>query len=94
MLTPEYLGYAKKRNAKFPLDKQLTLTFNAQEIILATPVLKYYLQCGMKITKIDYLIEYMRGSVFKPFVDKMVGMRIKVGVSKNTVYRVSVSGFF
>ena len=65
MLQPKMLAYAGENNVKFPLDKQLTLTFNAKEIILATPMLKYYLDNGLKIDKIYYVVEYLKQAPFK-----------------------------
>ena len=87
MLTEEYLKYARSRNAKFPLDPQLTLTFNAQNIILATPLLKYYMDNGLKIEKVHYFVEYLPGEPFRPFIDKMVNMRIKATDDDNQLHQ-------
>jgi hypothetical protein len=50
MLCPEFRKFAKSRHMKFPLNKQLGLTFNATEIILCTPLLNYYLANGLIIS--------------------------------------------
>jgi hypothetical protein len=49
MMCDEFQRYADSCNMKFPLPKQLSLTFNAEKIILTTPVLKYYLENGLVI---------------------------------------------
>ena len=51
MLCEKFKQFAQSCNMKFPLEKQLSLTFNANEIILTTPTLKYYLDNGLIIKK-------------------------------------------
>ena len=76
MLTSEYQAWASARNAKFPTRPQLTLTFNATEIWLATPLLKYYMESGMLISKVYSAVEYTAQEPFRPFIDSMVKQRI------------------
>ena len=76
-MTSEYKDWADERNIKFPTDPQLTLTFNADGIWLASPLVQYYLQMGMKIDKLYSVVEYTSGKPFKKFVDAMVKKRIE-----------------
>jgi len=40
-------------------------------------MLAYYLNNGMKVTKLYYFVEYAAQTPFRPFVDKMVQKRIE-----------------
>jgi len=77
MLTEDYVKWATERKIKFPRGPQLTLTFNAEGILLSTPMLKYYLESGMVVSKLYYFVEYAAQTPFRSFVDKMVGKRIE-----------------
>lgn len=87
MLSPIMQEYAERKKVKFPMEKQLGLTFNAKEIVLATPLLRYYLQNGLKVTRIHYFVEYGRDMPFKPFVDKMVSMRVRATDEGNALHQ-------
>ena len=88
MLSSPLQTYAKLHKMKFPLDAQLTLTFNATGMILATPLLQYYLKNGLKITKIYYFVEYLKETPFKGFIDKMVAMRIEATLTNNELLQM------
>jgi hypothetical protein len=86
MLNPEFKQYANAKKIKFPLENQLSLTFNAEEIVLCTPILKFYLENGLQITKLHFFVEYKSQEPFKPFVNKMVKMRIKATEESNKLH--------
>ena len=45
------LADAKKRKRKFPYPCK-SMKFNAKEIVLTTPLLKFYLSHGLKVTNV------------------------------------------
>ena len=51
-------------------------TYNGVQLLLLTPLLQLYLQRGMKISNVTKVIQYVPGAAFKPFVEKVVSMRI------------------
>lgn len=76
MLDPSILEKAKSQGRTFPYETR-TLTWSAEEIILVTPLLRRYLQLGLKITKVYYAIQYAPTKPFDLFVDELVEERIK-----------------
>ena len=84
MLTSDYCEVADRKKKKFPLKEQLTLTFNANGIVLASPLVKYYIQNGLVVTNVYYFVEYIPDKVFKPFVNEMVKMRVQATIDDNS----------
>ena len=84
MLTPEYQELADRLKKKLPIPKQLTLTFNATGIVLASPLVKYYIQNGLVVTNVYYFVEYIPDNVFQPFVTEMVKMRVQATIDDNS----------
>ena len=74
---------AQKRNEKFPQEFN-TLTYNAKEIILTSPLIQFYQEIGMKISNVVWAIEYVKGQPFEKFVSEMVELRIKSHETGNT----------
>ena len=72
---------AENGNRTFPKEA-LCLTWNAENFLGVTPLLRFYLNIGMKITKIHYAVNYTRNRPFKKFVDDMVAVRV-AAVGKN-----------
>ena len=80
-LTEDYLcdtmkKLAQKNNRKLP-SRQLCITYNAENVLLNTDLLIYYLKCGLQIKKVNYAIEYLPGEAFEGFVDNLTKMRIE-----------------
>ena len=72
-LKPEY--YASKPD-DVPKEPVLTQIFNTQEpILLHSKVLEFYLELGCDIT-IEYFVQYKGEKCFKPFVDRVVNLRM------------------
>lgn len=76
MLHPEILKRAKEQGRTFPYETR-TLTWAADELVVVTPLLRRYLQLGLKIKKIHYAIQYAPTKPFRRFVDDLVEVRIK-----------------
>lgn len=76
MLHPDMLEKAKAKGRKFP-QTQKTLSWNAKEYIGCTPLLRFYMNLGMKVTNIQWALNYQRGKPFKGFVAELVEERIR-----------------
>lgn len=76
MLPPDILKEARDRKKEFPL-KAKTLCWNAIGFVGCTPLLKFYASLGMKISNLQWALEYESGKPFRPFVDELVEERIK-----------------
>ena len=61
---------------KFPR-RQLVITYNADGVLINTDLLRYYLKCGLKVTRIYYGMEYIPGKPFEEFVQTLTKMRIE-----------------
>ena len=61
MLNDKMKNIAKANNTKFPYDV-MTLVYDSDERILATPLLQFYLKLGLKIEHIYYAIQYIEVS--------------------------------
>lgn len=83
MIHENFKSFAKEKYRKFPLHQQLGLTFHATEIILVSPLLRFYLQNGLKVTKIYYFLQFSPEKCFKPYIDKLVKMRIEATDEKD-----------
>ena len=70
------LNQAKKANKKFPAE-MLCLTWNAKDFLGVTPLLRFYLNMGFRITKVHYAVNYTRGRPFAKFVADMVAVRVE-----------------
>ena len=76
LLSPETLEMANARKINFPFSAK-TLTWNAKKFIGCTPLLRFYLSLGMKLSNIRWALEYQRGAPFKDFVNLMVDERVQ-----------------
>ena len=76
MLSENLLAQAKKNNRKFPY-KCMSLTYNAKNFIVATPLLKFYMGIGMRVNKVHWAMEYVPTKPFQKFVKEMVDIRIR-----------------
>ena len=85
MIHADFREFARNKFPKFPLDPQLTLTFNANGMIFSTPLLQYYLTNGFIVSNIQYAAEYVEEAPFRPFVNKLVDMRIEATDTNNNL---------
>ena len=80
-LTDDHLSdYMRERysNAGKKLhQRSLIQTFRAKDQLIHTCLAKYYLELGMKILNIRWFSQYLGEHAIKPFIDKVVNMRIE-----------------
>ncbi len=58
-----------ENNIPFNKGKKLIGSYFGKEIVLYSPLLKWYLQQGLKITKFHRAIKYQREYAFQQFAD-------------------------
>ena len=75
MLSEKMKEIARNCGRKFP-HSTMTLTWNGDDLILTSDMIKFYCSIGMKITTIHWAIQYVKGRPFKRFVDDLVKIRI------------------
>ena len=64
----EYMkSYAENNNIMAQPRRSLIGSLHGSKILLATPLLKWYLEHGMKVTKVYQVIEYTPEPCFRPF---------------------------
>ena len=83
MLSAEILNEARKRKTKFPVSVK-TLCWNAKGYIGCSPLLQFYLKLGMKITNVQWALQFQCGKPFQEFVDTLVNERIEAETTGNT----------
>lgn len=76
LLSPDTLELAMARGIQFPVMAK-TLTWNSTGFIACTPLLRFYLDLGMKLGNVQWAIQYQAGAPFSDFVDSLVNVRIK-----------------
>ena len=75
MLAESVAKQAAEANVKLPY-KCMTLKWNSDGIILATPLLQFYLSIGLQVSNLQWALQYNRSEPFKDFVQEMVNVRI------------------
>ena len=75
MLGSTMLNQAKENKRSFP-HTCLTLTYNADNFIVTTPLLKFYLSIGMKVTNVHWALQYVPTKPFEQFVNELVNIRV------------------
>ena len=100
-ITPDMVSeYMKKRlieedKSKYP--KTIVQRFNAKDIYLMTPLVKFYASRGMKVSNITRFEQYIGGEVFESFVQKCYVERVAATkendmTKANTIKNVQNSG--
>ena len=77
MIGPSMLAEIEKKKVKLPLDKQLSLVFNAKQYMMTTEMAAFYIEIGCKLTNLTWAIEYQKDRPLKPFVDKVTDSRVQ-----------------
>ena len=62
----------------------LVQKFHTKGILLFTPLAKFYLELGLKITNISTFIQYSPNKIFVPFVDLITKGRVNAIETGNT----------
>jgi len=80
----EYMqNFHKENNIKFVEGNKLVGSYFGKEIVLYTPLLKWYIQKGLKITKFYNAIKYKPSKSFQLFADEVSDARRAGDVDKN-----------
>ena len=80
----EYMqNYHTQNNIKFMEGNKLIGSYFGKEILLYTPLLKWYIKKGLKITKFYNAIEYVGKESFKNFADEVSDARRAGDIDKN-----------
>ena len=102
-ITPEMVSdYMKKRmleEDRTKLPKTIVQRFNAKDIYLMTPLVKFYAGRGMKISNVTRFEQYIGGKVFDSFVETCYVERVAAtkendATKANTIKNVQNSGKF
>ena len=75
MLSTKMTEQINKRKIKFPLEKQLTLTFNAKDYLLTSDLAQFYLSKGMILSDLKIAIAYDRDQPLASFVNSVTEKR-------------------
>lgn len=76
LLSPYMRDICKTRGTKFPVDT-VVQSYHAENHLLFTPLAKFYLKNGLKITNIEYFIQYRKDRALSGFVSKITEMRME-----------------
>lgn len=82
MLAPKLRNLANVTGKKFPIETR-TLVWNAEDIILTTSAVEFYMTLGMKFSNIRWAAQYYPSEPFTDFVDGMVKIRIEAEKTNN-----------
>ena len=77
------LDYLEKTGSKRGKGKKLVGALSAQKMLIYAPLLKWYLEHGLEITKVHLTIKYKPEVVFDWLVEKVTEERRKGDVDKN-----------
>ena len=67
--------YLETRDKLKKPQRQLIGSYHGEKILLGTPLLKWYLEKGLVVTKVYVLVEYVPEETFKPFVEEVTHAR-------------------
>ena len=68
-------AYAEEHNIMAQPRRSLIGSMKGEKILLATPLLKWYLEHGLEVTKVHQVIEFTPEPCFKPFGDAVSDAR-------------------
>ena len=68
-------AYAEEHNIMAQPRRSLIGSMKGEKILLATPLLKWYLEHGLEVTKVHQVIEFTPEPYFKPFGDAVSDAR-------------------
>ena len=76
------LGRCRDRSKKLP-QETLIQTYNASQLLIYSPTVQFYLDLGLKISKISKFIQYIPTKPLENFVQKITQGRIDAVKSGN-----------
>ena len=100
-ITPDLVSdYMKQRMFEDDNERQPTTIvqrYNAKGIFLLTPLVKFYVSRGMKVSNITECVQYIGGEAFKSFIDTCYRERVAATKDKdetkaNTIKNVQNNG--
>jgi len=74
MLSP-YMRQRLIEQNKQPPKSTIVQTYNANQILLITPLVKFYIDQGLEIGNITQFVQYIPSKCFAPFTSKVYKMR-------------------
>ena len=80
MMSPYMRSRCKNRS--FPI-KTLLQTFNGTQMLLFTPLVRFYMELGLRISNISYFIQYEPSFCLKKFTQKVTQMRMAADYENN-----------
>ena len=85
MLSPYMMDRLEQLQRKMPSKGVQTVinSWHAEKLLVFTPLLKWYLDFGIRITKVYDIIQYQPAKYFKNFIDSCVEGRIKATLAGN-----------
>ena len=75
MIHADYLQILKDRKTQFPLDRVLTLTYEAKNLLLTTETAKFYMELGLELSNITKAYEYEKAYPLAHFVKEVTEQR-------------------
>ena len=75
MLGEQIKKLLNEKKTKYPLPKQLTLTFNADQYLMTSDLAKFYLEKGLVISNLKLAIEYNKDQPLAEFVQLVTDKR-------------------
>ena len=70
-------------NLKLPVET-VVQTFNGEQLLLFTPLIRFYMDLGLEISNITMFVQYRPGVILGDFVDQITEGRIKALEEKNS----------
>ena len=65
----------KDRKTQFPLDRVLTLTYQANQILLTSETAKFYMEVGVDLSNLSRAYEYEQANPLAHFVKEVTDQR-------------------
>ena len=75
MINDEFRRRLNDKKVSFPLEKQLTLCFNAESYLLTTNLAQFYISKGLVLTNLKLAVEYPRTKPLAKFVNLVTSKR-------------------
>ena len=98
-VTKEYMSeymaerYAKKNPNEELKRETVVQCFHAENHLLMTPLAQFYMQLGLKITKIHRFIQYQPSRALAPFAKNVASMRVEAEKAGNKTKANSAKTF-
>lgn len=73
----------KEIDGKLSDKRQLTLSFNKEQGLFFTPLLRKYLQLGVEMVDVSMVVEYEKANPLQGFVKKLTEQRIQAAIDKD-----------